>query len=122
MLRATHDDGAGFRPDQFIHHRLVEHAALAVEHHHLRLEAIRFHLRLEVRDDVVHHRPDALRVFHQHGHLGGALGKVVAILLAQFAGDLLERFVNHGPVNFQLHLRRFKMQWQRGLIADGFRE
>ena len=87
--------------DQLVHHRLVEHAAFAVEDHHLRLEAVRLHLRLEVRDDVLHHGADALRVLHQHGHLRGALGEVVAVLLAQVAGDLLVGFVDGRLVDLQ---------------------
>ena len=117
-----HHDGAGVGADQLVHHLLVEHAALAVEHHDLRLEAVRLHLGLEVLHDVLHHGPHALRVLHQHGHLGGALGEVVAVLLAQAAGDLLVGFVNRGLVDLQLHLRRLEMQRQRGLVADGLLE
>ena len=108
--------------DQFIHHRLVEHAAFAVKDHHLRLEAVRLHLGLIVLDDVVHDGADALRVLHQHSHLGCTLGEVVAVLLAQVAGDLLERLVDRRLVDLELHLRRLEMQRQRGLVADGFLE
>ena len=101
---------------------LVEHAALAVEDHHLRLEAVRLHLGLEVLDDVLHHGADALRVLDQHGHLGGALGQVVAVLLAQVAGDLPVGFVDGRLVDLQLHLRRLEVQRQRGLVADGLLE
>ena len=52
-LGCGHDDGAGFGADQFIHYGLVEHAAFAVEDHHLGLEAVRLHLGLEVIDDVI---------------------------------------------------------------------
>ena len=61
---------------------LVEHAAFAVESHYLRLETVWLNLRLEVLNDVVHHSADALWILHQHGHLGGPLGEVVAILFA----------------------------------------
>ena len=84
----VHDDGAGLRADQLVHHLLVEHTALAVEDHHLGLKTVGLHLGLVVRHHVLHHGADALRVFHQHGHLGGALGEVVAVLLGEVAGDL----------------------------------
>lgn len=55
---------------------------------HLRLKLVWLNLRLKMHDPVLHHRTDALQVFPQHGHFGGALGGVVAILLAQVAGDV----------------------------------
>lgn len=64
----------------------------------------------------------ALRVLHQHGHLGGAFREVVAILLAHVVGDLLEGLVDGSLVNFQLHRRCFEMQRQRGLVADAVLE
>ena len=82
-LGGGHDDGAGFGVDQLIHRLLVEHAALAVKDHHLGLESVGLHLLLEVSDDMLNHGPDALRVLDQHCHLGGALGQVVSVLLAQ---------------------------------------
>ena len=83
----VHDYSAGLRADQFVHHLLVEHAAFTVENHHLRLKTVGLHLGLVVRHHVLHHGADALRVFHQHGHLGGALGEVIAVLLGEIAGD-----------------------------------
>jgi hypothetical protein len=44
----VHNDGTGLRAKQFVHHLLVEHTSLAVEDHHLHLEAVRLHLRKEI--------------------------------------------------------------------------
>ena len=71
---------------------------------------------------MLDHGPHALRVLHQHGHLGGPLGQVVPVLLAQVAGDLRVGFVDGRLVDLQLDLRRLEMQRQRGLVPDGLLE
>jgi hypothetical protein len=67
-----------------------------------------------VCDDVVHHGVDALGVFHQHGHLGGALRQVVAVLLAQAPCDLLVGFVDRSLVDLEFYLRCLEMQREGG--------
>jgi len=54
---------------------------------------LRLNLPLELRDDVLHHGANAVWILHQQGLLGGPLGGVMAVLLAQFAGDQFERLV-----------------------------
>jgi len=96
---ADHHDGACFGIDQLIHHLLVEHTALAVEGHHLCLETVRFYPGLVVPDDVVHHGTDAFGVLHEHCHLRRPFGEIVAVLLAQGAGDLLVGFVDRSLID-----------------------
>jgi hypothetical protein len=71
---------------------------------------------------MLHHGADALGVFHQHGHLGGAPGQVFAVLVGEVAGDLSEGFVDGGAVDLQPHFRRLEMQRQSGLVTDGILE
>ena len=90
----VHDDGAGLRADQLVHGLLVEYAAFTVEGHHLGLEAVRLHLLLEVLDDVLADGVHPCRGLDQHRHLGGPLGQVVTIQLAQLIGHLRVGFVD----------------------------
>ena len=75
-----------------------------------------------MRHHVLHHATDALGVLDQHGHLGGTLGQVVAILFGEVAGDQSEGFVDSRAVDLQPHFRRFEMQRQGGLVTDGLLE
>ena len=117
-----HHDGAGLGIEDLVHGLLVEHAALPVKDHHLRLEAVRLHLLPVVVHHVPHHGSDALRVLDQHRHLGRALGQIVAVLLAERAGDLGERLVDGLPIDLEPHLGHLEMERQRGPIADGILE
>ncbi len=65
-----------------------EQNIFAVERHHLRLKTVRLNLRLKMRAPVLHHGANAPQVFPQHGHFGARRDEVVAILLAQVAGDV----------------------------------
>jgi hypothetical protein len=109
VLCRSHNDGAGLWAYQLIHDGFVEHAALAIKRHYLRLEAVWFDLGLEVVDDMVHHSADALWVLNEHGHLGGSLCEIVAILLTQAASDLLVGFVNRCFVDLQPDFGSFKV-------------
>ena len=65
----------------------------------------------------------AVLVAAQEGQfMGGTFGEVIAVLLAQVVGDHLVGFINRGLINFQLHRRRFKVQRQRGFVADAVLE
>jgi len=68
--------------------------------------------------DMLDDGPHPFGVFDQHGHLGGPLGQIVPVLLAQIAGDLFVRFVDRRPVDFQPDLGCLEVQRQRGPVAD----
>ncbi len=122
LLSAAHHDSAGLGADDLVHHLLVEHAALAVEAHHLRLESVRLHLGLVMLHHVLHHGPHPLRVFHQHCHLGRQLRQIIAILLAHVVRDLLVGLIDGRLVDLQFHRWSLKVQRQRGLVPDAVLE
>ena len=69
-------------------------------------------------DDVLADGVHTGRGLDQHRHLGGPLGQVVTIQLAQLIGHLGVGFVDGVLIDMQLHVHRLEVQRQRGLVPD----
>ena len=117
-----HDDGAGLRADQLVHHGLVEHAAFAVEDHHLALKPFGSTLVWKCLTMWFTTARTRSGFLTSTAILAARLARSSRSCSLRFAGDLLVGFVDGGLVDLQLHLRRLEMQRQRGLVADGFLE
>jgi hypothetical protein len=76
-----HHDIRHFRGQVSVEFLLIEQAALAVEGHYLRAEAVRGDLLLEVFGDVTTYGTDSLGRFYQDRHLGGSLTQPIPVLV-----------------------------------------
>jgi hypothetical protein len=113
-----HDDGAGFRMNEFINGFFVKNAALPIESHHLGFETIRLHtlqkMAYYMPTDCVY----PFRGLDEHRHFRGTLRKIVAVIIAQGIRHTGVGFIYGVFVYVQLHIHSLEMEGQRGFVPD----
>ena len=117
----VHDDCDRISAQELVELLFIQQAALSVVADYLRLEAVGLNLRFEVFGNVFTHLVNAVGSLHDGFDLD-APGELGLVLFAEVSGHLVENGVHDLLVDVELDGHGFKMERQRGVVADGVGE